>query len=305
MASSAQIPPHKSFYPSFGKAVTLARRLEVPITTKTLKHLEFIEDPEKASRPLKKRKAIDIDNEVDLEWSGNKEVDAFMDNSDGPSQRCVASIDMSSSANASSTADKLTMAKQLSSHPMSLDLDLVSTINVLTLSNSVNVEKEAEWILDSGASRHFTNSLNNFVDFEDCQPVLVRTATSSTFITGKGTVYLKLNDRHLRISLVYYVEDLSARLLSLSQFMQHRLYTRGSIREVALYDEQTNKEFVTFHPRSEEDTIYVIWSLVGTEITAHIMTIHSIDFEVMHRRMAHPSKEVLQKVKKHTRESQR
>jgi transposase InsO family protein len=154
--------------------------------------------------------------------------------------------------------------------------------------------------LDSGASRHFTNSLNDFVEFEDCQPVLVRTATSSTFITGKGTVYLKLNDRHLRISPVYYVEDLSARLLSLGQFMQHGLYTRGSIREVALYDERTNKEFVTFHPRTEEDTIYVIKSLVGAEITAHITTIHSIDFEVMHRRMAHPSKEVLQKARKHT-----
>jgi hypothetical protein len=207
---------------------------------------------------------------------------------------------LSSSANASSTAE-LTIALRNSLLPDSTEQDLVSSINVLTLSHGVNVEKEAEWILDSGASRHFTNSLNDFVEFEDCQPVLVRTATSSTFITGKGTVYLKLNDRHLRISPVYYVEDLSARLLSLGQFMQHGLYTRGSIREVALYDERTNKEFVTFHPRTEEDTIYVIKSLVGAEITAHITTIHSIDFEVMHRRMAHPSKEVMQKARKHTK----
>jgi hypothetical protein len=236
MASSAKVPPHKSFYPSFGKAVTLARRLEVPITTETLKRLEFVEDPEKASCPLKKRKVIDINNEVDLEWSGNEEVDAFMDESARPSQRYVNNIDMSSSADASSTAE-LTIALRNSLLPVSTDLDLVSSINVLTLSNGVNVEKETEWILDSGASRHFTNSLNDFVEFEDCQPVLVRTATSSTFITGKGTVYLKLNDRHLRISPVYYVEDLSTQLLSLGQFMQHGLYTRGSICEVALYDE--------------------------------------------------------------------
>jgi hypothetical protein len=66
MASSAQLPPHKSFYPTFGSAFTLARRLDIPITTETLKRLEFVEDPEKDSRPLKKRKVIDIDNEVDL-----------------------------------------------------------------------------------------------------------------------------------------------------------------------------------------------------------------------------------------------
>jgi hypothetical protein len=300
MASSAQVPPHTSFYPSFGKAVNLARRLDVPFTTETLKRLEFVEDPKEGSRPLKKRKVIDIDNEVDLDWSGEEDVDSFMNDAAGPSQRCVYNVDSSNSADASSTAE-LTIALQNSLLPDSTEQDLVSSINVLTLSHGVNIEKEAEWILDSGASRHFTNSLNDFVEFEDCQPVLVRTATSSTFITGKGTVYLKLNDRHLRISPVYYVEDLSARLLSLGQFMQHGLYTRGSICEVALYDERTNKEFVTFHPRSEEDTIYVIKSLVGAEISAHITTIHSIDFEVMHRRMAHPSKEVLQKARKHTK----
>jgi hypothetical protein len=97
---------------------------------------------------------------------------------------------------------------------------------------------------------------------------LVRTATSSTFMTGKGTVYLKLNDRHLRISPVYYVKELSARLLSLGQLMQNGLYTRGSIRQIALHNERTNQEFVMFYPRSEEDTIYVIRSLVKAEITA-------------------------------------
>jgi hypothetical protein len=93
MASSAQIPPHTSFYPSFSKAINLARRIDVPITTETLKRLEFVEDPKDvASRPLKKRKIVDVDNEVDLEWSGNEEVDAFMDESAGPSQRCVITL---------------------------------------------------------------------------------------------------------------------------------------------------------------------------------------------------------------------
>jgi hypothetical protein len=129
MASSAQLPPHKSFYPTFGSAFTLARRLDIPITTETLKRLEFVEDPEKDSRPLKKRKVIDIDNEVDLDWSGSEDVDTFMKDAAGPSQRCVINIETSSSANASSTA-QLTMATKLSLQSMSTDMTLVSSINV-------------------------------------------------------------------------------------------------------------------------------------------------------------------------------
>ena len=42
-----------------------------------------------------------------------------------------------------------------------------------------------------------------------------------------------------------------------------------------------------------QSTIYVIKSLLGSEEDYSLSTIYSVDFETMHRRLAHPSGEVL------------
>ena len=73
-ASPATLPPPSSVYPTFNKALSLARRLEVCPTIETLKRLEtpFLENP----RPHKKRN-VSSDEEVSLGWTDD-EVDAFM-----------------------------------------------------------------------------------------------------------------------------------------------------------------------------------------------------------------------------------
>ncbi len=128
----------------------------------------------------------------------------------------------------------------------------------------------------------------------------MRTANSHTNIVGKGTVILTVADRTVRINPVYYIPDLSSRLLSLGQFLKSGLHSRGSAREITIYEE--HRIFLNFIPRHDDDSIYVIWSTVGAAVNAHIKTIYSIDFEVMHRRMAHPSKDVMQKARKHVKD---
>ena len=49
-------------------------------------------------------------------------------------------------------------------------------------------ENEAIWMLDSGASWHFTYDANNFVELEAIPPIPIYTANGRTNITGKGTV---------------------------------------------------------------------------------------------------------------------
>jgi transposase InsO family protein len=56
---------------------------------------------------------------------------------------------------------------------------------------------------------------------------------------------------------------------------------------------------MAFYPRSQFDTIYVAQSLVGAEQIAQLTTIHTVDFEISHRRLAHPSPEVMRKAMKH------
>ena len=85
-AVSSPPPPPSSFYPSFNKALSLAWRIGVPLTTQTLKRLEGIECPSDP-HPLKKRSPPKED-EVSLDWSGNEDdVDVFMEESavTGPS----------------------------------------------------------------------------------------------------------------------------------------------------------------------------------------------------------------------------
>ena len=160
---------------------------------------------------------------------------------------------------------------------------------------SVNEDHfEATWMLDSGASCHFTNNLNNFVEYEENvgPKRVVRTANGSTSITGKGTVIFTVNNEWVRLYPVFYIPDLNDRLLSLSQFHHSSLSSRGDACAIVLYD-GNDEEFLSFYPQTANSTIYMLQSLLRTEVDYSLSTIYSIDFETMHRCLAHPSGEVL------------
>jgi hypothetical protein len=52
-----------------------------------------------------------------------------------------------------------------------LDLNNKSNLFATPLGN-VKSEKPAEWLLDSGASMHFTNNIHDFVDYQVIKPRL-------------------------------------------------------------------------------------------------------------------------------------
>ena len=153
---------------------------------------------------------------------------------------------------------------------------------------------EATWMLDSGASCHFTNNIDDFVDYEENvgPERVVRTANGSTSIAGRGTVIFTVNNERIRLYPVFYIPDLNDRLLSLGQFHRSGLSSRGDARAIVLYD-GNDEEFLSFYPRTANSTIYVLQSLLGSEEDYSLSTIYSVDFETMHRRLAHPTGEVL------------
>ena len=85
----------------------------------------------------------------------------------------------------------------------------------------------------------------------------MRTANGSTSITGKGTVIFTVNGERVRLYPIFYIPNLNDHLLSLRQFHQSRLSSRGSACSIALYD-GNDEEFLTFYPQSVNSTIYVI-----------------------------------------------
>jgi hypothetical protein len=68
-----------------------------------------------------------------------------------------------------------------------LVLDLNNKSNLFaTPFGNVKSETPAEWLLDSGASMHFTNDINDFVDYQVIKPIKVVTANGSRQMTGKA-----------------------------------------------------------------------------------------------------------------------
>ena len=92
-----------------------------------------------------------------------------------------------------------------------------------------------EWMIDSGASKHFTNNLNDFVDYKPLtKPEFAYMAKGITPIAGKGTVILHTNDKTIRIYPVWYIDGLSTRLLSLGTFLKKGLTITGEGNTLSL-----------------------------------------------------------------------
>ena len=181
-------------------------RIGVTPTTQTLKCLENIECPSDP-HPLKKCSPPKED-EVSLDWSGNKDnVDVFMEESavtgpSGTTQRYMCTKRANNHSDVPTVTRTCYESLFYPSHNTSL----------FCCPLSVNEDHfEATWMLDSGASCHFTNDLNDFVEFEENvgPERVVRTANGSTTITGKGTVIFTVNNERIRLYPVFYIPDLN------------------------------------------------------------------------------------------------
>ena len=220
------------------------RRISVTPTTQTLKRLESIERPSDP-RPLKKRSPPKED-EVSSDWSGNEDdVDVFMEESAiaGPSGTTHRYVHTKRANNHSDVPTVTRTCYESLFYPS-------HNTSLFCCPLSVNEDHfEATWMLDSGASCHFTNNLNDFIEYEENvgPERVVRTANSSTTIAGRGTVIFTVNNEQVRLYPVFYILDLNDRLLSLGQFHRSSLSSRGDDRVIVLYD-GNDEEFLSFYP---------------------------------------------------------
>ena len=80
----------------------------------------------------------------------------------------------------------------------------------------VNLENKTEWILDTGASRHFCTNIDIFHDYDDTadgEHVFMGNS-ATTGVIGKGKVILKLTSgKTLSLSNVLYVHSLRRNLV--------------------------------------------------------------------------------------------
>ena len=98
-------------------------------------------------------------------------------------------------------------------------------------------EEQPFWLLDSGASSHFSYNIRDFIDYEKIDDnIVVKTASTPIYIKGKGAVLIShaiiLQGKKwlhtTRLYPVYYIPQLTTRLLSLGEFLQQGLRIYGN-----------------------------------------------------------------------------
>jgi transposase InsO family protein len=324
---------------TFNRALDKAHALNVPISMENLKVLEMAEMAA-SSRP-NKRPRVEItprgnaigklghssskqpiqekdDDVVSLGWSEGQGPED-MDHQVGFEATTIEDADMDLFGGDPDAADHFGDDEQwqvsltLQTEPranLQTELDITSPSvqnKMFCLCSANQCECDTtpqEWMLDSGASAHFTGNIRDFIEVSPLEERIgVKTANSEAFIEGKGTIILALNPEiKVRIYPVYYVPTLTCRLLSLGTFLNEGLRCAGTNRSIQVLKGST--PFLTFHPRRENDSIYVIRSIQAADegLYRANSSIYDVDYEIIHRRLGHPSKDVIQQARKHLKD---
>jgi len=297
----------RSVYPNFTNALSLAHRIGVKPTIETVKKLEIVERAKEEQRSLSrpnKRPRVRRDDEVSLYWSSDdNDVEMFLDNSAGPSSRCARIASPLDATNLFPSGYNTIHATIETTSIVPYVENIICCPNVISDFAAEDHMNRVDWILDSGASLHFTGDMNDFIEYTPLEKnITANTATSAdTQIIGKGTVMMAVegSEHMVRIAPVFYVPDLSMRLLSLGVFLRGGLQLNGNSERISLL--QDGQEFLTFLPRWDGATIFIIRTYLGAKpsIRAAEQIFHP-NFEIYHQRFAHPSNDVLHKIGKYT-----
>ena len=178
--------------------------------------------------------------------------------------------------------------------------------------NKLNM-KDCQWIMDSGASKHFTPWLNDFADFRPYNRPILSTAAKSTplQIKGEGTVFLShtVKDRTgnkkeviTRFYPVYHVPGMSIRLMSLGELLLNGCEIRGNAD--LLYFLKENRRFpsLSVEPHLPRQIIFWLHGSITDQSALMMKTIDSGDYDLWHQRLGHPSKHVLFEAQKHVKD---
>jgi hypothetical protein len=161
---------------------------------------------------------------------------------------------------------------------------------------------------DSGTSNCFTHTQSNLSEFEvlDDKDLVVKTAskTNSLKIKGKGAWIIthEVTHREKKRSItsclypVYYLPGLTHRLMSVGHLLNNGLELKGSSSslEFSAKTSSTKRLLLQFKPYCPGQNIYWLSARLTSWHTILTMSsVNTVDYDIMHRRFAHPSKNVL------------
>jgi len=159
-------------------------------------------------------------------------------------------------------------------------------------------------LLDSGVSCHFTGDIGDFASYNVLKRAhYAKMANGVVLIAGIGMVLLWCLDHNsgdekvTTLTQVLHMPGATACLISMGEMLQCNYKVTGDKRGISL----THKaEHLWFGPDPEDDC-NVIFGIRSIPIirSNYIASVSKVDYDIMHWRFRHPSKEVLQCAQKH------
>jgi len=161
---------------------------------------------------------------------------------------------------------------------------------------SISKSNFIEWIVDSGATVHFTDNKVDFSDlrfFDEENWPKAQTANGAAAIHGHSTVFVKtwvenpphkMTETISHLSPVFYMPGMGIHLLSMGQLLKGNMHIKGDEHTLEFIDAQTGKVKIVALTRMFTDTIYWVNSevLTRSELTAH-KSMHRDDYDLWHR----------------------
>jgi hypothetical protein len=169
-----------------------------------------------------------------------------------------------------------------------------------------------EWILDSGASKHFTGEMNDFASYQlviQDDTTHVHAANLVIHIQGKGAVFIKhqvkiqgkLESCITRLYPIFYIPEIDHQLLSMGEFLQRGYLVHGSKQDITVVERNTKAPVLWCTPQKPRDTIFQACThIVRTKDHALGTTIFVADFKIWHKRLGHPSKQAIERMPEKT-----
>ena len=160
------------------------------------------------------------------------------------------------------------------------------------------------WLLDSGASCHFTGDISDFASYQELtHKHYAKTANGVAEIAGVGTILLWCLDSTgdelvVKLTQVLYMPGTTACLISMGELLLRDYKVTGDKSGISLTGKSNHLWFGP-DPEDEDGVIFGIRS-IPTIRSNFIASVSKVDYDIMHRRFGHPSKDVLRRAQKHT-----
>ena len=122
------------------------------------------------------------------------------------------------------------------------------------------------------------------------------------YVEGEGTVLLKhkVNGKTVRTHLehVLHVPQITTRLLSMGQFLLQGMCISGDALSISLLNQSTN--IITCKPLYSGSTIFIL-EASPVQLDKNALVIYKVDYELMHKHLGHPSKDILTNAPNHVK----